>query len=193
MWSSANLPNNNGSLRCPGLNSARRSRRRFGAFVASAVAASILVLSAASERNLFAAAQENNGAPTEEIVVNLAAGRVVIAVVKDAILIGTVENAIEPETHVPTPVQLSSERAGKILGAVDWTSPSAQKNLARLDRELPHLHSGLSVGQPGPHLAESQGGDEAADIEAIGQNLLERLNELAAGVHGKLDVTSKES
>ena len=35
------------------------------------------------------------GTPTEEVVANLAAGRVVIAVVKDAILVGTVENPIE--------------------------------------------------------------------------------------------------
>jgi hypothetical protein len=141
---------------------------------------------------LSAFAQDNPAAPTEEIVVNLAAGRMVIAVVKDAILIGTVENPIEPETHPPTPVQLGSERAGIILGAVDWTSRSAQKNLARLDRELPHLHSELSVGTPPPHLAESQGGDEASDIEGIGENLLERLNELAAGFHGKLDLPAKE-
>ena len=102
-----------------------------------------------------------------------------IAVVKDAILIGTVETPIEPQTHVPTPVELSSERAGIILGAVDWFSPSTQKTLARLDSELPHLHSDTPVQQAGPHLAQSQGGDEAADIEVIGQNLLERLNELA--------------
>src|ERR1700729_1052375 len=75
----------------------------------------------------LAFAQDDPTTPTEEIVVNLAAGRVVIAVVKDAILIGTVENPIEPQTHPPTPVQLGSERAGIILGAVDWTSPSAQK------------------------------------------------------------------
>ena len=46
-------------------------------------------------------AQETASAPTEEIVVNLASGRVVIAVVKDAILIGTVETPIEPQTYVP--------------------------------------------------------------------------------------------
>jgi hypothetical protein len=149
----------------------------------------LLVVSVIS---LFVAAQDNPSAPTEEVVVNLSAGRVVVAVVKDAILIGTVENPIEVETHVPTPVQISSERAGVILGAVDWTSPSAQKNLARLDRELPHLHNQLGVGNPAPHLAESQGGDEASDIEGIGENLLERLNELAAGIHGKLDVSTKE-
>ena len=39
-----------------------------------------------------AAAQQVQDVPTEEVVVNFAAGRVVIAVVKDAILIGTIEN-----------------------------------------------------------------------------------------------------
>jgi hypothetical protein len=151
-----------------------------------------LLLLAISALPLFAHAQENSTTPTEEVVVNLAAGRVGILVVKDAILIGTIENPIEPETHLPTPVQISSERAGIILGAVDWTSPSAQKNLARLDRELPHLHNQLGIGNPAPHLAESQGGDEASDIESIGQNLLERLNELAGRIHGKLDAPAKE-
>src|SRR5260370_13256743 len=81
------------------------------------------------------AAQETSEAPGEEVVVNLATGRVIIAVVKDAILIGTVENPIEPQTHPPIPVQLSGRRAGIMLGAVDWFSPSSQLELARLDRE----------------------------------------------------------
>jgi hypothetical protein len=140
----------------------------------------------------FASGQENAGAPTEEIVVNLASGHVVIAVVKDAILIGTVETPIEPQTHVPTPVELSRERAGIILGAVDWFSPSVQKTLGRLDLELPHLHSEVPAPKAAPHLAQSQGGDEAADIEVIGQGLLERLNGLASAIHGKLDMSAKE-
>lgn len=168
------------------------SAKKSAASARGFILGSALLFLAISAVPLFAPAQETTGTPTEEVVVNLAAGRVVIAVVKDAILIGTIENPIEPETHVPTPVLVSSERAGIILGAVDWTSPSAQKNLARLDRELPHLHNQLGIGAPQPHLAESQGGDEASDIEGIGQNLLERLNELAGGIHGKLDVSSKE-
>ena len=180
------------SLASAALGSERRRRGNSSLRLDDRVFRTALVLLAASAIPFVASAQENAGAPTEEIVVNLSAGRVVIAVVKDAILIGTVENPIEPQTHVPTPVELSSERAGVILGAVDWFSPSAQKTLARLDRELPHLHSELSIGQAPPHLAESQGGDEAADIEAIGQNLLERLNELAGGIHGKLDMPAKE-
>src|SRR6202790_1551576 len=68
-------------------------------------------------------AQQPPEAPAQEIVANLAAGRVVIAVVKDAILIATVENPIEAGTSPPTPVPLGSVRAGVILGSVDWFSP----------------------------------------------------------------------
>ena len=53
------------------------------------------------------APQQTNDAPHDEVVANLASGRVVIAVVKDAILIATIENPIEPETRPPTPVQIS--------------------------------------------------------------------------------------
>ena len=123
--------------------------------------------------------------PTEEVVVNFAAGRVVIAVVKDAILIGTIENQIEPQTHPPIPVQMNGRRAGVLLGAVDWFSPSSQLQLARLDTELPHLHGHFAVS--GPHISQVQTTAEASDIESVGQNLFERMNVVAGNLHGKLD------
>jgi hypothetical protein len=137
-----------------------------------------------------AAAQDIPGAPTEEIVANLAAGRVVIAVVKNAILVGTVENPLEAETRPPTPVALASERLGVILGPVEWWSPSSQQEIARLDKELPHLRS-LPVATT-PHLGQSQGGEEATDIETVGKGLLHRLNEVAQGLHGKLELPANE-
>src|SRR5579871_563517 len=136
-------------------------------------------------------AQDIAGAQTEEIVVNLATGRVLIVVVKDAILIGTVESAVEQGARLPVPISLGSERAGVVMGAVDWMSVSRQKNLARLDLELPKLHSTLGIGGPAPHLSESQGGEEAADIEVVGQGLLERLNNLSSMLHDKLDMPSQ--
>jgi hypothetical protein len=130
-------------------------------------------------------AQQVQDVPTEEVVVNFAAGRVVIAVVKDAILIGTIENPIEPETHPPIPVQMNRTRAGIFLGAVDWFSPSSQLELARLDTELPHLHGHFAVS--GPHMSQLQSSGEASDIESVGQNLFERMNAVAGNLHGKLD------
>lgn len=127
------------------------------------------------------------GAPSEETVASLAAGRVVIAVVKDAILVATVENPIEADTHPPIPVAISTDRVGVILGAVRWSSPSTQQQIAWLDQELPHLRSRTASFTP--RLGESQGGEEATDIEEIGQGLLERLNDVAQGLHGKVDLS----
>jgi hypothetical protein len=131
------------------------------------------------------AAQQVQDVPAEEVVVNFAAGRVVIAVVKDAILIATIENQIEPQTHPPIPVQMNGRRAGILLGAVDWFSPSSQLQLARLDTELPHLHGHFAVS--GPHISQVQTTAEASDIENVGQNLFERMNVVAGNLHGKLD------
>jgi len=128
--------------------------------------------------------------PTDEVVANLASGRVVIAVVKDAILIGTVENPIEAGSHPPIPVPIATDRAGVVLGAIDWFSPSSHQPLARLDRELPHLRSHLVT--PEPHLGPVDGGAEATDIEAIGQGLLERLDQVGSQLHSKVDLPEDE-
>jgi hypothetical protein len=139
-----------------------------------------------------AALQDRPGTPTEEeeIVANLAAGRVIIAVVKDAILIATVENPVEAETRPPEPIIISSRRVGIILGADRWWSPSAKQEIAHLDQELPHLRSNLLPA--GPHLQAEQGGSEATDIEAVGQGLLERLNQVAEELHGKVNLSADE-
>jgi len=135
-------------------------------------------------------AQETTAPPADEVVVNLAAGRVLIAVTKDAILIATVEDPVEPETHPPIPVQLGSERAGVMLGAVEWFSVTSQQDLARLDRELPRLR-GRMVPQE-PSLNAPTEGAEAKDILAIGQGLLEGLNEVANTLHNKVDLPDDE-
>jgi hypothetical protein len=139
---------------------------------------------------LRAAAQEQSSTPNEETVASLSAGRVVIAVVKGAILVGTVENPIEPDTHPPTPVAIGSVRVGVILGAVRWSSPSSQREIARLDEDLPHLRS-RAVTQA-PHLNTDPVGREATDLESVGQGLLERLNEVAQNLHAKVDLPAKE-
>jgi hypothetical protein len=136
------------------------------------------------------AAQEQPKPPNEETVASLSAGRVVVAVVKGAILIGTIENPIEPDTHPPTPVPIGSARVGVILGAVRWSSPSSQRETARLDEDLPHLRSG-AVTQA-KHLATDPAGTEATDLESVGQGLLDRLNEVAQDLHSKVDLPAKE-
>jgi len=126
----------------------------------------------------------------EETVASLAAGRVVIAVVKGAILIGTVENPIEADTRPPVPVPIASERVGVILGAVRWSAPSSQREIARLDEDLPHLHS-TAITQT-PHLATDPVGVEASDLEVVGRGFLERLNDLAQDLHARVDLPKNE-
>lgn len=136
------------------------------------------------------APQRETRATNEETVASLAAGRVVIAVVKGAILIGTVENPIEADTHPPIPVAIGSERVGVILGTVRWSSPSSQRELARLDEDLPHLRS-TAVTQA-PHLSTDPVGKEATDLEMVGRGLLDRLNDVAQDLHAKVDLPANE-
>jgi hypothetical protein len=133
---------------------------------------------------------QDDSTPTDETVANLAAGRAVVAVVKNAIIVGTVENPIEPETVPPTPVPLASARLGVLLGPVFWWSPTSKLQLASLDQELPRLHSHLMANVP--HLQTEQGGEEATDVESIGQGLLERLNDVAQNLHGKVHLAANQ-
>lgn len=167
------------------LRSVHRRTRRTACKSYSRIAAFVSLTIAGAIFPLPMAAQQVQEVPAEEVVVNFAAGRVVIAVVKDAILIGTIENKIEPQTHPPIPVQMSGRRAGILLGAVDWFSPSSQLQIARLDIELPRLHGHFAVS--GPHLNQAATTAEASDIEAVGQNLYDRLNVVAGNLHGKLE------
>ena len=137
-----------------------------------------------------AESQQRQDTPSEEVVANLAAGRVIIAVVKDAILTATIENPVEPQTRIPTPVELGTKSLGIFLGAVEWTAPSSHLVIARLDRDLPRLHGGLASS--GPHLHEAQPGAEAGDIDSIGHGVTERLNEIARNLHGKINLPPDE-
>jgi hypothetical protein len=136
------------------------------------------------------APQQAPGASNEETVASLAAGRVVVMVVKGAILIGTIENPVEADTHPPTPVAIGSERVGVILGTVRWSSPSSQREIARLDEDLPHLHS--SAITQTPHLASDPTGGEASDLEMVGRGLLDRLNDVAQDLHSRIDMPATE-
>lgn len=160
------------------------SHPRSSRLLAFAVLSAIIFLLRAG----VAQAQETTEAPSEEIVVNFASGRVIVAVVKDAIIVATVENPIEPQTHLPIPMQLNARRVGVLLGAVDWFSPSSQIQLARLDRELPHLRSQFASPVPGIRAVPNQplAQAEATDLESVGQGVLERLNRVASNLHAKV-------
>ena len=77
--------------------------------------------------------------PIEEIVANLAAGRVIVGVFKDGIVIGSIENSIEIGSLTPPIVPINSRRAGVLLGASEFVSPSSRQVVANLSSYLPHV------------------------------------------------------
>ncbi len=126
-------------------------------------------------------------APQEEVVASLAAGRVVILVTRDAILIGAAENPIEPETQPPLVVPLSDRRAGILLGPVVWSWPNSGREPVQLGLEL-RKAMGAAVGQGPGRLAT----EHAGDLEQIGLTMLEPIREVAARIHHRLDLGPDE-
>lgn len=140
-----------------------------------------------------AAAQESppGDESAQEIVANLCTGRVVIGVANDGIVVATLENPIEPQTRPPMVVSISDERVAVLLGAADWWLPEENRELARLDAELPTLPPPQGAGADHPHLQsgyEEGAGTEATGIENLADNLRARLSIIANHIHGNLNL-----
>jgi len=124
-----------------------------------------------------AAAQQSEQQP----ITSLAAGRVILYVAKDAIVVGAVEQNAMPRARPPAVLPLGERRIGILLGPVEWTSPVPRKAPVRLDRELPRM-----VNEAAPPRRRADPG-QASDIEVIGVALLERLRALAGQLYARLD------
>jgi hypothetical protein len=123
---------------------------------------------------------------TEEIVANVSAGRVVIFVAKDGILVAAHANPAEPDSRPPAVVQLGRYRVAILLGAVEWVQPATGRPPVRLDRELPKF---LASASGAPKLAQS---GESGDVETLGLGLLEPLRAVAGRMHAKLSLPQDE-
>ncbi|MGH9703209.1 MAG: hypothetical protein ACRD4K_07525 [Candidatus Acidiferrales bacterium] len=136
-------------------------------------------------------AQENTQQPHEgdEIAVNLACGSATIAMVRDGVVIGALENPIEPNTRPPEIIPLGSQSAGVLFGTEDWHAFWPPALIASLGVELPRIRA---QGAPtGPSLKAGNIG-YGSRIEFIGRGLTERLRQLFSLFHGKLDVQEDE-
>src|SRR5271156_6821911 len=94
---------------------------------------------------------QNPDQPTEDLIASLAAGRVIIAIYKDALVITTIENKIEPGALTPPTVPITNQRAGILLGARSWYSPSSRQVVENLAQDLPHVRAHTSDANV-PHL-----------------------------------------
>ncbi len=118
----------------------------------------------------------------QEVVANLAAGRVVIYVAKDGMAIAANESHVEADSRPPLVVQLSPKRIAILLGAAEWVLPGTGRPPLRLDHELPR-----AIGRQipaGPRLQQEQ----TSDLEPIGTALLEPLRTVVPRLTRKMSL-----
>jgi len=131
----------------------------------------------------FALAQERERG--DEIVANLAGGRVIIHVARDRIVFAAIDQPVEPNSIPPRVLSIDHSHIGVLLGASEWRIPADPKPV-RLDRDFPHV--------PGknPHYAADP--DEVApDLDVIGVAFLERLRPLVSQLHHKIEFKPDEA
>lgn len=131
---------------------------------------------------LASRAQENTGG---EIVANLATGRVIFCVTKDAIIVAATSGGGEVGSRVPAVLPVSSGRIGVLLGAVDWTAPDTAKS-TRFDAELPAVAAN-ALRRP-----SQKPSSEPSEIEDIGIGVLELIRPIVDQIHHKLDIAPDE-
>lgn len=123
----------------------------------------------------------------QEIVANLAVGRVVICVTKDAILVGAESTKSEPGAHSPLFVPLVGGHVAIFLGAVEWVELNSGKPPVRLDLELAKFGRAKTIETPLE--ADSH---EAKDLESMGIAMLERLRAVTSELHHELKLKEDE-
>ena len=120
----------------------------------------------------------------DEIVANLAGGRVIVHVARDIIIFAAINHSVEPDSIPPRVMGLDSTHVGVLLGASEWRMPADPKPI-RMDRNLQR------VGTRDPRYARDPGEAES-DLETIGTAFLEKLRPLVAQLHHKLDFPPDE-
>ena len=119
----------------------------------------------------------------DEIVANLAGGRVIVYVAKESIIFAAIDRPVEKDSIPPRVMDLDSTHIGILFGASEWRIPADPKPV-RLDRDFQR------VARPDPRY-QSPGGGET-DLETIGIAFLERLRPLVSQLHHKLDISPDE-
>jgi len=115
----------------------------------------------------------------DEIVANLAGGRAIVHVAKDAIVFAAIDQPVERNSIPPRVLNLDATHIGVLFGASEWRIPADPKPI-RLDRNFQR------VGRVDPRYQASPGEGET-DLETIGVAFLEKLRPLVAQLHHKLD------
>jgi hypothetical protein len=122
--------------------------------------------------------------PEDEIVANLAGGRVIIHVARDGnILFAAIDHPVEAGGIPPRVVELDAMHVAVLLGASEWRLPADPKPV-RLDRDFQRITARDPKYQ---YSAEAE-----PDLETIGVAFLEKLRPLVAQLHHKIDLPPDE-
>lgn len=122
-------------------------------------------------------------AQEDEIVANLAGGRVIIHVAQDGIVFGAIDHPLEAKSVPPRVAAIGSSHIGVFFGASEWQVP-AQPQPIRLDRNIGDVRPSSQSYQPA--------GSGDPDLELIGVAFLEKLRPLVNQLHHKFDLKPNE-
>src|SRR5271157_4714718 len=122
-------------------------------------------------------------AQEDEIVANLAGGRVVVHVARDSIIFGAISKPLETNGVPPRVAQIDTGHMGIFFGAEEWQLP-AQPRPIRLD------HDFQNVGRADPRYQQPV--DSESDLERIGVVFLEKLRPLVSQLHRRIDLKPDE-
>ena len=162
------------------LESQPRRERHRRALLAAVVSPPMLVLTV-----VLAAVPVFGQGREDEIVANLAGGRVIVHVARDTIIFAAIDKPVEQNSIPPRVVDLDSSHIGVLLGASEWRVPADPKPI-RLDRSFQRVGARDSRYEQAP-------GEGDPDLEAIGVSFLERLRPLVGQLHHKLDFSPGEA
>ena len=121
---------------------------------------------------------------SDEIVANLAGGRIIIHVASDGIVFGAIDHPLEAKSVPPRVAAIGSSHVGVFFGASEWQVP-AQPRPIRLDHDIGDVRSAVDTSFRPP-------GSGEADLEIIGTDFLEKLRPLVAQLHHKIDLKPDE-
>lgn len=134
---------------------------------------------------LYARAAAQTQAPEDEIVANLAGGRVIVHVARDGnIVFAAINEPVEAGGVPPRVVELDATHVAVLLGASEWRLP-ADPNPVRLDRNFERVRARDPKYQ-------YDAGEAEPDLETIGVAVLEKLRPLTAQLHHKIDLLPEE-
>jgi hypothetical protein len=121
----------------------------------------------------------------DEIVANLAGGRVIIHVASDGIVFGAIDHPLEAKSVPPRVATVGSSHIGIFFGASEWQVPAQPKPI-RLDRSASDVRPSSTSDSYRPP------GSGDPDLELIGVGFLEKLRPLVSQLHHKIDLKPDE-